>query len=131
MTYRVAYDIDEELADAGAVTEFFNRREQRVAPHGRRANRFAPSGGEDVLRADIDFDAGRAALRWLPDGAFAADLEPGEPIVVLESSDFPPVTIPGTLVRGVDRRGPAGDRHPRADRATAFCRRMAPDEQRS
>ncbi|MDG4830461.1 hypothetical protein O7627_14255 [Solwaraspora sp. WMMD1047] len=102
MTYRVAYYMHEELrADAGAVVELFARRERRIAPHGRRANTywFAPLGGEDVLRADVDFDAGRAALRWLADGTFAADLEVGGAIVVLESSDVPPVTIPGGLAR--------------------------------
>jgi hypothetical protein len=32
----------------------------------------------DELRLDTDFDAGRAAPRWLPDGTHAVELEPAD-----------------------------------------------------
>ncbi|WP_159104746.1 Imm1 family immunity protein [Plantactinospora sp. BB1] len=102
MTYRISYDMDEEvLPDAEAVSAFFEKRAHRIAPHGRRANAYwiGPAGGEDVMRVDVDYDAGRAALRWLPDNSHGVELDPGAPIVVLESSEHPPVTIPGTLAR--------------------------------
>lgn len=102
MTYRVSYDLSEEpLPDTDAVEEFFARRAHRIAPNGRRANAYwiGPEGSDDMLRVDLDYDAGRAALRWLPDGSHAVELEPDEPIIVLESSDYPPVTIPATLAR--------------------------------
>lgn len=51
------------------------------------------------MRLDLDFDAGRAALRWLPDGTHAVELEATEPIVVLESSDDDVVTISAALAR--------------------------------
>jgi hypothetical protein len=102
MSYRVAYDVGEELLpDADAVGDFFDKRSMRIAPHGRRANAywFAPAGEQDVLRLDLDYDAGRAALRWLPDGTHAIELDVAEPIVVLESSDYDVVTIPAALAR--------------------------------
>src|SRR5215218_1271807 len=102
MSYRVAYDIGEEpLPDADAVGEFFDKRSMRIASHGRRANTywFAPVGAEDVLRLDLDYDAGRAALRWLPDGTHAIELDAADPIVVLESSDYDVVTVPAALAR--------------------------------
>ena len=102
MTYRVKFDIcREELSDAAATSAFLDQRPLRWAPHGGRANayRFAPSGSEDVLRLDIDYDNGRAALRWLPDGTHAVELDVIGPIVVLESSDYDVVTIPAELAR--------------------------------
>jgi hypothetical protein len=102
MTYRVVYDMcEEELPDAAAVGDFFDERSTAIAPHGGRANAywFAPAVADDVLRLDVDFDAGRAALRWLPDGTHAVELEAAESIVVLESSDYDVVTIPAVLAR--------------------------------
>jgi immunity protein Imm1 of predicted polymorphic toxin system len=102
VTMRVVYDMcEDELPDAAAVEEFFAERSTAIAPHGGRANAywFAPVGADDELRLDIDFDAGRAALRWLPDQTHAVELNPTEPIVVLESSDHDLVTIPAALAR--------------------------------
>ena len=102
MTYRVAYDMSQEqLPDAQSVGDFLDRRAKRIAPHGRRANAywFAPADTQDELRLDLDYDAGRAALRWLPDRTHAVELDPAEPIIVLESSDTDVVTIPAELVR--------------------------------
>jgi hypothetical protein len=102
MTYRVVYDMcEEELPDATAAGEFVDRQAFRIAPHGGRANAywFAPAGADDELRLDLDFDAGRAALRWLPNGTHAVELDATEPIVVLESSDYDVVTVPAALAR--------------------------------
>jgi hypothetical protein len=97
VTYRVVYDMyEDELPDAAAVEDFFDERSKEIAPHGARANAywFARVGVDDELRLDLDFDAGRAALRWLPDGTYAVELDLAESIVVLESSDYDVVTIP-------------------------------------
>jgi Immunity protein Imm1 len=102
MNYRVTYDMcEEELPDADAAGEFLDERSMAIAPHGGRANAywFAPAGADDVLRLDIDYGSGRAALRWLPDGTHAVELDPAGPIVVLESSDYDVVTIPAELAR--------------------------------
>jgi hypothetical protein len=100
MSYRVAYDICEEsIPDADG--KFLDEAATLMFPQGGRAASywFAPEGGEDVLRADVDFDAGRAALRWLPDGSHVVELAESGAFVVLESSDSPLVTIPATLAR--------------------------------
>lgn len=103
MTYRVVYDICEEnLPDADAVAKFLDVQSRVFSPHGGRAASywFAPVGTDaDVLRADLDFDVERAALRWLPDGSHAVELEPVGPIVVMESSDCDVVTISAELAR--------------------------------
>jgi len=103
MTYRATYDqCEEELSDAASVHEFFADQSVLIAPHGGRAISFwfAPAGDDqDVLRLDIDYDNGRAALRWLPDGTHAVELDVIGPIVVLESSDYDVVTIPAELAR--------------------------------
>ncbi|GIG55685.1 hypothetical protein Lfu02_00570 [Longispora fulva] len=91
MTFSVWWDNDEqELSDAASVEAFFARRADRIAPHGGRAFAywFAPVGVEEVvLRLDIDYDAGRTALRWLPDDTHALELPQAGPITVLETSD--------------------------------------------
>ncbi|MBO4161424.1 Imm1 family immunity protein [Micromonospora antibiotica] len=100
MTYRVVFDIcEQELPDAEAARVFLDKQTLMIGPHGTRAHAFwfAPSGADDVLRLDIDYDNARAALRWLPDGGHAVEQPPAEPIVVLESSDSPLVTIPAEL----------------------------------
>lgn len=102
MSYRVVYDICEEpIPDADAAEKFLDEAATMIFPHGGRAASywFAPTGAEDVLRADLDFDTGRAALRWLPDGSHAVELPETGPIVVLESSDSPLATIPASLAR--------------------------------
>src|SRR5688500_630888 len=102
MTYRVAYDISETaLPNVDAAVKFLGERALRIATHGKRAASywFAPTGGDDVLRLDIDYDAECAALRWLPDGSHAIEVPEGKSIVVMESSDYDVVTIPAKLAR--------------------------------
>ena len=103
MTYRVSYDIcQEDLPTVEAGVEFLDGLSGMVFAHGRRAATywFAPSDAtDDVLRLDLDLDLGRAAMRWLPEDLHAVELDPDEPIVVLESSDAPLVTIPAALAR--------------------------------
>jgi hypothetical protein len=89
------------MADAQATVTVLDDRPLRIATHGKRVASywFAPAGAEDTLRLDIDYDVRRAALRWLPDGSHAVELEEDEPIVVMESSDYDVVTIPAALAR--------------------------------
>ncbi|MGI5214910.1 Imm1 family immunity protein [Plantactinospora sp. CA-290183] len=58
-----------------------------------------PAAGTHQLRVDIDVEAGRAALRWLPDDTYGVELPPGQPITVLHCHDLGLVTIPARLVR--------------------------------
>src|SRR5829696_5845031 len=100
MTYRVVFDIcEEKLNGPDAARAFLDEQSTMIAPHGRRAQAFwfAPDTADDVVRLDIDYDAGRAALRWLPDGTHGIELDPADPIIVLETSDTPPATIPAEL----------------------------------
>lgn len=45
----------------------------------------APAGFH--RRIDIDMYVDRAAVRWLPDGSYAAEQEAGTPIIVYKSPD--------------------------------------------
>ncbi|MFG1952494.1 Imm1 family immunity protein [Micromonospora sp. NPDC048830] len=54
---------------------------------------------QPALRIDIDIDADRAALRWLPDRTYAADLDPDTPITVYESPDAGLQDIPADIAR--------------------------------
>ena len=102
MTHRVVFDIcTEAIPDATEAAAFFNDQSTLIFPHGGRAAAywFAPAGAEDVVRLDIDYDNGRAALRWLPDATYAVESDVIGPIVVLESSDCDVVTIPAELAR--------------------------------
>jgi len=102
MSIQVVYDqCEQRLNTPEEVQKFFGTQSMLYGPDGERACAFwfAPSGAEDVLRLDIDYDNGRAALRWLPDGTHAVELDVIGPIVVLESSDYDVVTIPAELAR--------------------------------
>jgi predicted urease superfamily metal-dependent hydrolase len=67
--------------------------------HSAQAIWFGTQDEPEMLRVDVDVEAGRAALRWLPDGTHAVGLGPGEAITVLEKPGWGPVTIPASLVR--------------------------------
>jgi hypothetical protein len=51
------------------------------------------------LRVDIDTEAGRAAVTWLPDGSYGVELPPTTPITVYWYVDAPPVDIPAKYAR--------------------------------
>jgi hypothetical protein len=63
-----------------AAVKFLGGRPSRIATHGKHAGSywFGPSGADDALRLDVDYDAGRAALCWLPDSSHAIELPEGE-----------------------------------------------------
>jgi hypothetical protein len=99
VTYRVECDVAvDEVSKPGEAWKLMVDYMGTVFPHGRRA--FAmfvgPSDADAMLRLDVDADAGRAAVTWLPDGSVGA--EPGVPachvpLSVCESSDREPVRI--------------------------------------
>ncbi len=91
----------ERLSDSNDAGALFDEQASSILPHGHCGQSiwFGPAEDPVVLRVDIDVDAGRAALRWLPDGAHAVELDPGDPISVLESADSGLVSIPASLVR--------------------------------
>ncbi len=79
-------EVAEQLPDADAAAAFLDRRAQYYSPAGHRGWSFVFGTPEDEGRGplwlDIDIDAGRAALRWSPDGSHAVELEPSEAIEV-------------------------------------------------
>jgi hypothetical protein len=88
-------------ADAQDAAKLFEEQARLILPHGGsgQAIWFGTADNPEVLRVDIDVDAGRAALRWLPDGSHAVARELGQTITVLENPDWGPVTIPAELAR--------------------------------
>ncbi|MGC4808719.1 Imm1 family immunity protein [Micromonospora sp. DT233] len=69
-------------------------------PHGECGQSLTIGTAERaVLRIDIDVDADRAALRWLPDGSYATELAPDTSIAVYESPDTGLCDIPADLAR--------------------------------
>lgn len=91
----------EDLTDGQHAGKLFDEQARLFMPHGGSAQAiwFGTPDVPEILRVDIDVDAGVAALRWLPDGSHAVELEPGPSITVLDNPDGPPVTIPAALVR--------------------------------
>ncbi|WP_141576464.1 hypothetical protein [Actinomadura sp. WMMA1423] len=61
------------------------------------SNRY--DGNGEGLRVEIDVDAGRAALTWLPDDSIAVELPPGDPLRIMWSIDAPVITVPGGRAR--------------------------------
>jgi hypothetical protein len=51
------------------------------------------------LRIDVDSQAGRAAIRWLPDRCYVVEFEPIGPIEVFESDSTGLIVIPQELAR--------------------------------
>src|SRR3712207_3896920 len=78
----------EELRDPAEAGDVFDDQVSSIMPHGEpgQALWFGPTDGAPAIRVDIDIDRGRAAMRWIEDGTYAVDLEPDEPITVMESA---------------------------------------------
>ena len=88
----------EPVEEAGRL---FEEQAELIMPTGESGQAIWLGTPEEpeILRIDIDVDAGRAAVRWLPDGSHAVELEPAVPIRVLERPGWGPVTIPPDLAR--------------------------------
>jgi hypothetical protein len=105
VNYQVTCDVSvEEVSSPAEAWQLMVDYMGMLFPHGRRA--FALFVGEPdaepALRLDVDADAGRAAATWLAAGSVG--IEPGVPpchvdLVVCESSDRDPVTVPADRAR--------------------------------
>ena len=91
----------QELDGPAEAVRRFDEQADSIMSHGGSGQViwFAPAGGPDALRIDVDVDVDRAALRWLADGSYAVELDPDMPLTVLESADGGLVTIPAELAR--------------------------------
>lgn len=95
----------EELRDPEEAGAVFDDQVASIMPHGGSGQVlwFGPADGDPAIRVDIDVERGQAAMRWIEDGAHAVDreldLEPGEPITVMESADGGLSTIAASLAR--------------------------------
>jgi hypothetical protein len=89
-----------ELANAEEAGRRFDEQIESIMPHGGCGQTLTVGTlDQPALRIDIDVDADRAALRWLPDSTYAADLDPDTPITVYESPDTGLLEIPAELAR--------------------------------
>ncbi|MBQ1022866.1 Imm1 family immunity protein [Micromonospora sp. C95] len=89
-----------ELTNPQEAGRRFDEQIETIMPHGGCGQTITIGTGDlPVLRVDIDVDAGRAAVRWLPDGGYVADQEPDKAITVYESPDTGLVDISADLVR--------------------------------
>ncbi|MFB6398353.1 hypothetical protein [Polymorphospora lycopeni] len=89
-----------ELTSADEAGRRFDEQIETIMPHGGCGQTITIGpAGSPVLRVDIDIDADRAAVRWLPDGSHAVALDPDRPITVYESPDAGLCDIPADLVR--------------------------------
>lgn len=100
MTYVVtgAHRYTETISDANEASTVFDDNVFAIAAFGGagRSLWFAPSGAEDQLRVDIDFEADRAKVTRLTDNAYGVELEPGEPITVMWFIDADVISIPAS-----------------------------------
>lgn len=103
MTYVMtdAHRYTETISGADEAAATFDDSVFSIMPFGGAGTSlwFAPSGGEDQLRVDIDFEADRAKVTWLPDNAYGVELEQGEPITVMWFIDADIITIPAEQAR--------------------------------
>jgi hypothetical protein len=89
-----------ELANDQDAGGRFDEQVETIMPHGGYGQTITiGTDDQPALRIDIDIDADRAAVRWLPDGSYAADQEPDTPITVYESPDTGLVDISANLAR--------------------------------
>ncbi|MBO4204778.1 Imm1 family immunity protein [Micromonospora echinofusca] len=78
----------------------FDEQIETIMPHGGCGQTMTIGPADQpALRIDIDIDADRAAVLWLPDDAYAADLKPDTSITVYESPDTGLLDIPADLAR--------------------------------
>lgn len=89
------------LPDPQEAAKLFDEQARLIMPSGRSGQVIwvGTEDDTDVLRIDIDIDEGRAALRWLPDGTHAVELEPGPAIETYATDDGEITHIPGVLAR--------------------------------
>ncbi|MER7471701.1 Imm1 family immunity protein [Micromonospora sp. NPDC000018] len=89
-----------ELTNAEEAGRRFDELIESIMPHGGCGQTLTVGTlDQPALRIDIDIDADRAALRWLPDNTYAADLDPDTRITVYESPDTGLLEIPADLAR--------------------------------
>jgi hypothetical protein len=89
-----------ELSSPEGAGRRFDEQIETIMPHGGCGQTITIGPADQpALRIDIDVDADRAAVRWLPDGSYAADLAPDTPITVYESPDTGLRDIPADLAR--------------------------------
>ncbi|BCJ69569.1 Imm1 family immunity protein [Polymorphospora rubra] len=91
-----------ELTDPEQAGRRFDEQIETIMPHGGCGQTITigpPDQPTLRIDIDIDIDADRAALRWLPDGSYATDLDPDTPITVYESPDIGLSDIPANLAR--------------------------------
>ena len=90
-----------ELTDAAAAGSEFDEQAAGITSTGKSGQviLFQPASGPPHLRVDIDIDAGRAAVRWLPDDSYAVELPRAAPLSVLASADGGIVEVPAELAR--------------------------------
>lgn len=108
MTIEIMWDVSITPTPTGAaVHEWFDAHLRMLNPQGTRGYtvRLGPDDADEVdampLRIDVDPDAGRAAVRWLPEHLLAAALPPADqPLRVSEWTDYDGlIEIPGQLAR--------------------------------
>jgi hypothetical protein len=89
------------LADPAQGGVVFDDTVQEILPHGGCGQTlWIGSGNADPeLRIDIDIEADRAAVTWLPDATIGVELEPGPPITIMSSVDEPLTVIPAERAR--------------------------------
>lgn len=100
MSYQITCDVSvEQITTAGEAQQLLDDFAGMEFYHGRHAfTLFAGRPDADPqLRLDVDADAGRAAVTWLPGGS--SGVQPGvnapeDDLVVCESSDRDPVVVP-------------------------------------
>lgn len=89
-----------ELTGPEEAGRRFDEQIETIMPHGGCGQTLTIGTlDQPVLRIDIDIDVDRAAVRWLPDGSYAAGLDPDTPITVYESPDTGLSEIPANLAR--------------------------------
>src|SRR4029077_6536502 len=80
---------NDTLSDPQEAAKLFDELTVRIMPTGRpgQAIWFGTEDNPEILRIAIDTEEGRAALRWLPDGTHAVELEPGPAIETYATDD--------------------------------------------